>query len=165
MVSYCTYAEIQRATGTALDQTTVEELITEAEVEVEGMVTAMGKTPSSSNTLLKSAVKFFTRAHVARRERDDGTKPNSKSTGAFSQSVNVDASIKDYEDKAARLVELYLKAANGNPYSQSDEDFEATIVREDHEMPSYNFDQSKVKEYHDQADETSNQDDDNGTGG
>lgn len=163
MVSYTTYAKMVRMTGTALDQTTVEEFITDSEVDVEGMVRAQDQVPSSSSGLLANAVQCLTHIRIINRERSDETRPSSMSIPGKSVSDNLDNQIRMLQDKAQSLVDSFVVVTKGSPYTQTTAAVQEPVVHTDHEMPSMNLDQSKVPEYHDQASDTGNQDSDAGS--
>ena len=153
--SYITAAEIVTYTGTILTTAEIDAMIDDAEDEVEETLDVLGATPSTSNALLKAAVRSLVLISILQRYRMDGTKPKTLTVGSTTLSDDVDANIEFLEGAAQRKMDTFVSLQG-----DLDADLEETIVRVDHEMPSYNLDQSKVREYHDRADETSNQDTD-----
>jgi hypothetical protein len=154
--SYITAAQMVTYTGSALTTAELEAMITDAEEEVEDRCTVAGVTASTSSYLLKAAVRALVMAAVYDRGIMDGTMLKSLDRTIFK---DVDAS--KFEETAQRKIDTFA-AIQGGAEQESSESFEETIVREDHQMASLNPDQTIIKEHHDRADETGNQDTDFG---
>lgn len=158
MGSYLTSAEIITYTGTALTTAELDAMILDAEGEMEDLCEAQGALASTSSPLCKAAVIALVKAKILERGIFDGGLLKAMDRTQFRD----DMTPEYYEQAAQRKIDTYVVLAGGGEASSS-ANIEETWVRSDHEMPSYNLDQNKIKEYHDKASETSNQDTDEGT--
>lgn len=156
---YISVDDIKRSTGTSYDDNDIAEMIIEAEDELEEEVSARLLTADPLSPLLKGAVKIKVKMELLDRMRMDGTKPKQLISGNLTIIDDNDAQMDRLEAQYKSKLDMY-QALNDTPeiiaarlaqITPDTTDLEETVVREDHEMPSYNLDQSKVKEYHDQA--------------
>lgn len=130
----------------------MDELISEAEAELDAYLADNDTTGSGSSNVLKVAAISLTKSHLLSRYRIDGTKPSSLTIGELSMSDNVDKAIQHFEEKAYRMADMYIRASRGLPWTMTDAvDPEGTVVRKDYQMGQYNNDQSTIREYHDKA--------------
>lgn len=155
MGSYITAAKMVVYTGTALTTAEIDEIIGDVEDELEDMVLAKGHTASSSSALLKAAARALFKAEILERGIFDGGILRSIEKTIFRDDIT-SGKLREFAEKK---IQDYVDAEGGTE-ALSDTDISETVVREDREMPTYNIDQSKIKEYHDRADETNNQDTD-----
>lgn len=158
MGSYLTSAEIITYTGTALTTAELNDMIDDAEGELEDLCEVQGATASTSSPLCRAAVIALVKAKILERGIFDGGLLKALDRTQFRD----DMTPEYYEQVAQRKIDTYVVLAGGGEASSS-ANIEETIVRKDHEMPTYNLDQNKIKEYHDKATETNNQDTDEGT--
>ena len=169
MPTYCDADDIANITGSGdsgreaagcpLSTTIVNALIDQAEGFIEGLLAKANATGSASSAILKTATIDLTIAYLAKRLRMSNRKVNSRTMGEITLQDNIDAIIAEAKESAREAVELYARSSLGDPWAESSADAEATVVRQDHAMGSYQLDQSTVKEYHDRADEYGVQDD------
>lgn len=131
-------------------------MISDAEDEMEEMCDAAGATASTSSALCKSAVKALVKAEILDRGIFDNQILKALDRTSFRDDITSEKLREYAESKVKKYAETYGGADDAYPESIGE-----TIVRQDHEMPEYNPDQSKIKEYHDQASDTNNQDTDN----
>lgn len=155
MGKYITSAQVIVYTGTALTTAEIDEMISDIEGEVEEELEAEGGEEDTTSKLLKRAVECLLKAVILERGILDSTYVKSLPSGPTFEGL----SIADLRNEAAKKIVSYLKK-HGGVYTSSDVAIDETIVRADHEMPDGNLDQSKVKEYHDRASDTGNQDSD-----
>ena len=159
MPSYIAYTDVEYATGSALGQTILEAQIDRAEAWLAGQLAKHNATADTTNGILQEAVMERTIAFVYTREQMDGTRPGSQTLdGTLTQTSNIPAAIAHHIKQAEQLVKDYAREELGDPWAESSVDAEATVVRQDHAMGTYQLDQSTVKEYHDRADEYGTQD-------
>lgn len=138
-----------------MSSTDIEAIITDAEAEVEDMVEAQGGTASATSPLLKAAVKALVKAELMERQIFDGTQVKSLPGGPTFESL----SLQELRDAAQRKVDTFI-VHSGGVYESSSVSIDETIIRRDNKMPDGHLDQSKVKEYHDRADEVYSEDSD-----
>lgn len=154
-MTYCSYADILAVTGTDLLQATVETFIGLADNEVDGLLSDNLCSGSSGSNLLQNASIALTLKWMCIRGRMDRSMIAGLSIGDLSMSDNPDAAIKMLQENAERAVAQYAAKTLGP--STTDAELSSTLIRQDHEMPEFNLDQSTIVEYHDRADETGNQ--------
>jgi hypothetical protein len=107
-MAYCVYVEIKSLTGTELDSAVIEEIIEQADNEINALIYASGLTPPTSDSILKAASEKLSVIGIITRHRMDGTMPSSLSLGGLSMSDNLDAAIKDLRTSANVLVQSYI---------------------------------------------------------
>ena len=165
--TYCDATDIENMTGWGdsgsedynVSTTRVNALIDQAEGYIEGLLAEANATGSASSAILKTATVDLTIAYLAKYLRMTMKKTNQMTLGEKTIGDNVDAVISEAKASAKEAVALYIRSSLGDPWSESDADAEATVVRQDHKMSQYQLDQSTVHEYHDRADEYGTQDD------
>lgn len=156
-MSYCSVAEVQALTGTNLSSSILTTYIALADAEIDAMLAEQYASGSAGSNVLKNASLSLVKVCILERYRIDGTKPNSLTIGDMSMGDNVDAAINGLRASAERMIDLYVKQTLGQDQTSTSASLEDTLVRQDHEMPEMNLDQSTIVEYHDRADETGNQ--------
>jgi hypothetical protein len=130
-------------------------MILDAEGEMEDLCEAQSALASTTSPLCKAAVIALVKAKILERGIFDGGLLKAMDRTQFRD----DMTPEYYEQAAQRRIDKYVALAGGGE-AASGESLEETTPRADKEMPTYNLDQSKIKEYHDRADETGNQDSD-----
>jgi hypothetical protein len=161
MGSYITAAEVVVFTNSKVSTADINAIIDDAEDEVDDEVVARGGSADTTSKLLKAAVKFTVMAALLERGIFDGTYVDSIGGITFKNLMSSGMKVEDLRDMAQKKIDLFL-TKSGGIWDTSDTAIDETIVREDHEMPDGNLDQSKIKEYHDKATDTGNEDTDNG---
>jgi hypothetical protein len=151
--SYVTYAQIQKYTGTSLSQTDVDQMIDDSEDELDEYLGMMGCSSSTTSPLLKAAVRALVMASMVERGVLDGGHMRMVDKNAFREDVTPEY----LRNRARSLMDTYISVYSS---AGDDADFSVTTVREDHKMSTYNLDQRQIKEFHDLADDTGNQDTD-----
>lgn len=106
--TYCTYTELANETGSTLSQTILEELINQAEREVNARLRVSGITGSADDALKSATLKLAT-ANLLTRYRLDGTKPAGLTIGELSMSDNIDEAIRNLVAGGLALVQDYIK--------------------------------------------------------
>lgn len=159
MPTYITAADVVLFTGSGQTTAVLEALIDGAEGWLSGQLAALNVTGNTGNGVLQQSVMEYTIALLYNRDQMDGTRPGSQSLdGTLTMTSNIPAAIKEHKDAAMSLVEDYAREQQGDPWGESAANSEDTVVRADHEMPTYNLDQTKIKQYHDRAGESGSQD-------
>jgi len=130
-------------------------MIDAAEGEMSETCTSKGVSASTASYLCKAAVKALVKADIIDRGIFDGGILKALDRTSYRDELTSEK----LRASAESLLERYAVSIGGSEINSS-EDISGTIVREDHEMPNINPDQSKIKEYHDRASETGNQDTD-----
>lgn len=153
MGNYITNAVLTRQSGTTLNTTIQDEMITFAEGELTAKLTAAGESDDYTNNLLKAVATWYSCKYIYNRNKLDGTRPENLSVGGFSIGTNVEAGIKTCQDQGDMFLDAFVKGKAGDPYDQSAVDVAQTVVRDDHRMTTFQLDQSQDVEYHDRADE------------
>jgi hypothetical protein len=139
---YCTYANILARAGRAasyLTQTVVEELITDAGLEIDARLADRELANDEGDSTLKAACIELTLVRIFTRRRLDGTMPKSLSIGGLSMSDDIDTAIRQHQSKGDELVDKYV-SKNTSMSTESDE-------REDLTMSDFHLDQSEVPNY------------------
>lgn len=163
LTKYITYDDVLRYTGTSYDEQDIRDMIIEAESELEARISALGLTADPSSNLLKGAVRDIVTVHLLNRGRMDGSKPRQLITGNLTMMDDVDAHIEYLDTRIQSKIDLFGSLESGKYVQTGDLDqtsLEETGERADHEMPQYNLDQSTIREYHDKAEDTGNDDPD-----
>jgi len=106
--TYCTYTELANETGSGLSQTILEELINQAEREVNSRLAVAGLSGSANDTLKVATLKIAT-ANMLVRYRLDNTKPSGLTIGELSMSDNIDEAIRNLKADGLRIVGEYIK--------------------------------------------------------
>jgi hypothetical protein len=115
-MSYCLYVEVASLTGTELAAATLDEIIAQADNEIDAQLYAAGLSPPGADSMLKAASLKLSTVGVMTRHRMDGTQPGSLSIGEFSMGDNIDAAIASLRDGAKQLVDNYIAKAKTATY-------------------------------------------------
>ena len=110
-MAYCIYPELVNLTGSELTVNELNEIIVQADSEIDGLLYAAGLTPPSSDSILKAASLKLSIAGVVTRHRMDGTQPSSLSIGGLSLSDNLDGAITELRNGAKSLIDAYIRKA------------------------------------------------------
>ena len=108
---YCIYPELVNLTGSELTVNELNEIIVQADSEIDGLLYAAGLTPPGSDSILKAASLKLSIAGVVTRHRMDGTQPSSLSIGGLSLSDNLDGAITELRNGAKSLIDAYIRKA------------------------------------------------------
>lgn len=105
-----TYTEIVNLTGSELPQTVLEEIINQADREIDAFLEA-NDVPNADSGSLKAACILLSIAGVITRHRMDGTMPAGISVGGISLSDNPDAAIERLRNDAYKILYGVVKKA------------------------------------------------------
>ena len=155
MVSYTSYATVVALTGTTLDQTTVELIITQAERRTASYLASKEVTLVAGDATLEVATLELVKAYLVKRGAMDLSRPNQMSMGEMTIGNNTDREYEHFMAEWEKMCDLYALEKNGNPYSETGASIESAIIRQDHIMPAMKLEQSTVPAYHDRADDYS----------
>jgi len=108
---YCIYPELVNLTGSELTVKELDEIIVQADSEIDACLYEAGLTPPGSDSILKAASLKLSIAGVVTRHRMDGTQPSSLSIGGLSLSDNLDGAITELRNGAKSLIDAYIRKA------------------------------------------------------
>lgn len=113
-MGYCTTSDLVYATGTTTATATLQAIIDEASVEVDGYCKARGYLASSTSDQVKLACIRLSHAGLLLRYRTSGEKPASETMGSYAYSDNSDymGPIKHLYDQAYKLLDQYIEIAS-----------------------------------------------------
>jgi len=110
-MAYCIYPELVNLTGSELTVNELDEIIVQADSEIDACLYEAGLTPPGSDSILKAASLKLSIAGVVTRHRMDGTQPGSLSIGGLSLSDNLDGAITELRNGAKSLIDAYIRKA------------------------------------------------------
>lgn len=110
-MAYCIYPELVNLTGSELTVNELDEIIVQADSEIDACLYEAGLTPPGSDSILKAASLKLSIAGVVTRHRMDGTQPSSLSIGGLSLSDNLDGAITELRNGAKSLIDAYIRKA------------------------------------------------------
>jgi len=155
--TYLTIATFRLLSGTTYSDAIVQAIIDEGEKEIDQWLASAEITGVAGGSTLQNASAQMASVWLYMRMLLEGKRLKALAVLGLNQGDDPQGSIKMFRQEAKDLVEQFIAEQN-NADENSGSSFETTIVRQDHEMPATNLDQSKIPEYHDRADETGNQD-------
>lgn len=123
-----TWADINRAkslTGTAYTDPILNDLADDAEddIKAELEVNLLDTNPTPVPELLKIVAKNWLCRNIRRKQKHDGTAPNSYNSGSQGISVTIDQTISDYDQKGRLALDQYIADQS------DDEDSEDCLVQ------------------------------------
>lgn len=105
-MSYCSTAELVNLTGSTASATILQEVIDEADRQIDARLALAGLTGSGG--AIKSASMHLSIAGLLTRMRMDGEKPGSLSIPGLSMSDNIDAAIAEHRSSADQMLAVFI---------------------------------------------------------
>ena len=113
-MAYCTYTSVQYATGSVLSQTILEEIIAQADKEINAKLIAAGLTPPTTDTILSAASLRLSSLGVMLRQKMVGQSVDAYSLDRTIDQLHDDAMemVKQYIDYQSRYLDTWVKKVN-----------------------------------------------------
>lgn len=109
---YCIYPELVNLTGSELTVNELDEIIVQADSEIDACLYEAGLTPPGSDSILKAASLKLSIAGVVTRHRMDGTQPPQLNlSGILSADYSMDTAIQELRNGARLLIVAYIRKA------------------------------------------------------
>lgn len=113
-MAYCIYLELKNLTGTELATDILDDIIAQADNEINSTLLASGISPPGANNMLKAASLKLSMIGVMTRHRMDGTQPGSLSLGDITLSDDINGAIAQLRSEARILINNYIVSNNAS---------------------------------------------------